>query len=208
LEVKQSRRERKKEETKQRILEVALELFRRQGFAATTVEQITEGADVGKGTFYNYFETKEAVISYYMKSVGDEKRKLIRPVLRQLPDTKSRLTWLFKGWAEFVRENRELVRIYMSETFKEYLTYGNINPDETGFEKFQAEIIGWGQEQGDIKKYFKAEDLGKYLNLLIFGPSSWYCAVSEDFPIEEKIAEAVGLFLEGAAHEGDGCEGN
>ena len=58
-----SRRERHRAETRARILQAALSLFARQGFAATRVEQITEAADVGKGTFFNYFPTKEHVLA-------------------------------------------------------------------------------------------------------------------------------------------------
>jgi len=57
-----SRRERKKRETRLRLMEAALQLFRQHGYDATTVEQIADAADVAKGTFFNYFETKEAIL--------------------------------------------------------------------------------------------------------------------------------------------------
>jgi len=57
-----SRRKRKKLQTRQRLMEVALRLFREQGYSDTTVGQITEAADVAKSTFFNYFETKEAIL--------------------------------------------------------------------------------------------------------------------------------------------------
>ena len=57
-----SRRERKKRETHRRLMGAALQLFREHGYDATTVEQIAEAADVAKGTFFNYFDTKEAIL--------------------------------------------------------------------------------------------------------------------------------------------------
>lgn len=57
-----SRRERKKQETCLRLMQAALRLFREQGYEVTTVEQIAEAADVAKGTFFNYFDTKEAIL--------------------------------------------------------------------------------------------------------------------------------------------------
>jgi AcrR family transcriptional regulator len=57
-----SRRERKKLETRQGLLEAALALFHEKGYEATTVEEITEQADVAKGTFFNYFPSKEALL--------------------------------------------------------------------------------------------------------------------------------------------------
>jgi AcrR family transcriptional regulator len=58
-----SRRERKKQETRQRLLECAWRLFQEKGIDQATVEDITEAADVAKGTFFNYFATKEAIVS-------------------------------------------------------------------------------------------------------------------------------------------------
>jgi len=57
-----SRRERKKQETRQRLLECAWRLFQERGYDDTTVEEITDAADVAKGTFFNYFQTKEALL--------------------------------------------------------------------------------------------------------------------------------------------------
>jgi len=58
-----SRRERKKFETHQSLLDAALTLFREKGYEDTTVEEITERADVAKGTFFNYFPSKEALLN-------------------------------------------------------------------------------------------------------------------------------------------------
>jgi len=57
-----SRRERKKLETRQALSEAAMVLFREKGYRATTVEEITERANVAKGTFFNYFSSKEVLL--------------------------------------------------------------------------------------------------------------------------------------------------
>jgi AcrR family transcriptional regulator len=57
-----SRRERKKQETRQALLQAAWVLFHDKGFDDTTIEEITERADVAKGTFFNYFSSKDALL--------------------------------------------------------------------------------------------------------------------------------------------------
>ena len=59
------RRERRAIETREKIFRVALDLFAKHGFNATTVDAIAEGADIGKGTFFNYFENKESILLQY-----------------------------------------------------------------------------------------------------------------------------------------------
>src|SRR3984957_18449821 len=60
-----NRRERHRVQTRDRLYRAALELFAARGFLETTVEDITEAADVGKGTFFNYFPTKEHTLAAY-----------------------------------------------------------------------------------------------------------------------------------------------
>jgi len=55
-------RQRRAAETRLRLFRCALQLFAERGFANVTVEEITEAADVGKGTFFNYFESKDHVL--------------------------------------------------------------------------------------------------------------------------------------------------
>ena len=65
-----SRRERKKRETRERIITTALELFGRKGIENTTVDEIAAAADIGKGTIYNYFRTNK-----------DKRFTMIRPLI-------------------------------------------------------------------------------------------------------------------------------
>ncbi len=56
------RRQRRASETRLRLFRCALALIAERGLPNVTVEDITEAADVGKGTFFNYFETKDHVL--------------------------------------------------------------------------------------------------------------------------------------------------
>jgi AcrR family transcriptional regulator len=74
-------RERKKLRTKRALSDIALSLFARQGFDATTVEEICERAEVSRSTFFRYFATKEAA------AFPDEDLRIaiVEQVLREHP---------------------------------------------------------------------------------------------------------------------------
>jgi TetR/AcrR family transcriptional regulator, cholesterol catabolism regulator len=102
------RRERKKEETKRRIFVAALELFHEKGFEHTTVDEITERADVAKGTFFNYFPHKQSVLAYlseeWLERV-EEQAALAHPLARD------RIMALFTAVAASYGENRALAHL-------------------------------------------------------------------------------------------------
>ena len=78
-----SRRERKKDETRERITQAAIELFTERGYEATTVDDIAAKADVAKGTFFNYFQRKEAVFDALAEQKAQEMEEVTRDLLAQ-----------------------------------------------------------------------------------------------------------------------------
>src|SRR5713226_7018938 len=71
------RRERKKATVRARIISVGIELFSKHGLSEVTVDQIAEAADVGKGTIYNYFASKEDIVVAFMVSLEERVQKRV-----------------------------------------------------------------------------------------------------------------------------------
>lgn len=72
-------RERKRIRTISHVQNVALELFLRNGYEATTVQQIAEAAEISESTFFRYFPTKEDVV------LQDDLDPILESALRELP---------------------------------------------------------------------------------------------------------------------------
>jgi AcrR family transcriptional regulator len=66
------RRQQNKEQTRKRILKVALELFRRKGLENATTREIASKAGIGEGTLFNYFRTKEDLALYFFQTATDD----------------------------------------------------------------------------------------------------------------------------------------
>lgn len=77
----EGRRERKKRELRSRIYETAQELFLGQGFEATTVEQIAAAADIAPATFFNHFQSKNALLGEMTSEVFAHLQALIEQYL-------------------------------------------------------------------------------------------------------------------------------
>src|SRR5271170_3369100 len=93
------RRERRTAETREGLFRAALDLFARKGFTETTVEDITESADVGKGTFFNYFPSKDHILLAFgemqlakLESAVDEARNTGEPMPQFLRSLGVRMT--------------------------------------------------------------------------------------------------------------------
>ncbi|MGO6899415.1 TetR family transcriptional regulator, partial [Rhizobium ruizarguesonis] len=70
-ETTEGRRERKRRQTRERIEQAAMTLFLQRGFDATTIEDITEAADVSKRSFFDYFPSKEEVVFAWQDAFAD-----------------------------------------------------------------------------------------------------------------------------------------
>lgn len=65
----QDRNSRRREQTRARLVEAAMTLIAQQGTERTRINEITELADVGFGSFYNYFESKDAMVDEVVREI-------------------------------------------------------------------------------------------------------------------------------------------
>jgi AcrR family transcriptional regulator len=145
----QSRRERKKDETRRRIFETAIELFRSKGFEATTVDDITERADVARGTFFNYFPKKEAVLAFLSEQRLVELEADASAVFSADRSAREKLLEVYDRAATAWEENREFSEYVLSELLRRAFTpVEEIGPR---WDEVLVKIIQQGQQTGELK---------------------------------------------------------
>jgi AcrR family transcriptional regulator len=68
-----------REEKRSQIMEVALELFSREGYHSTPISKIAREAGISKGLMYNYFDSKEELMLVILKKGMDQLAELFDP---------------------------------------------------------------------------------------------------------------------------------
>jgi AcrR family transcriptional regulator len=114
-----SRRERKKDETRERIATAALSLFRERGFAHTTVDEIAQRADVAKGTFFNHFPRKEAVLGWIaIEEIERLERSVDAALANPSLSSRDRILEVFELGTGIYQREPELLRVVFFEMMK------------------------------------------------------------------------------------------
>lgn len=198
MNVELSRRERKKDETRHRIFHAAIDLFRKQGFEQTTVDDITEKADVAKGTFFNYFRRKEAVLAYLTESrllaIEESAEALLaedRPVPEKLLD-------LLASMAAPYEEDHDLSRYVLRELMSRM--YLPSEEEMMRWHELFVNIIRRGQERGEIRPELAAERIERVIGCVFQGTIfQWGHCHPNVFPLLPELRERLTLVMEGFA---------
>ncbi len=200
----QSRLERKKERTRRRIIETGIRLVRHYGFEAATMEQIAEEADIAKGTLYNYFPSKEAIISAYVAQAFSERHPDRISQLRQLPDTRSRLVAILENLMERVQAQQDVFEWFLAYRVRHVVS---LRPDtgeavKRGFGALAVEIIHLGQQSGEIRDDLPLDMMVDLFEFVFVEIAKQFYAAPEMFDLHRAIEQGVSLFLSGTRKRG------
>lgn len=110
------RRRRSAEERRRQILDAALGLFARRGYAGTTTKAIAEQAGITEGLIFHYFGGKTELLVEAAKQ-GSALLADVRTLLREASDTPAEemMPRIARGWVELVRRQGDLVVMLVSE---------------------------------------------------------------------------------------------
>ena len=193
-----SRRERKKDETRHRIFHAAIDLFRKQGFEQTTVDEITEQADVAKGTFFNYFRRKEAVLAFLSETRLQAIEENAEAFLAEARPAREKLMDLYSTAASAYEEDRELSRYVLIE-----LMTRMFSPTEEVVVRWHEQIVRLvtqGQENGEFRRDLAPLRVEAVLTGLYYATLyEWVCCVPDAFPLIEELRARLTLAMEGIA---------
>ena len=194
-----TRRERHRAEIRDRLFRAALRLFAERGYLQTTVEDITNAADVGKGTFFNYFPTKEHVLAAF----GEDRIASIERGLEQARKTAGPILPVIKNLAiDLAGQSAESPALLRSI----YAAHASCEPVRAQMQKrsqnarkLLGEMFALAQERGEVRRDLSSADLGR-LTQLVFHGVTLVWALSPDSGLLE-TTEFVWDLISPAMHD-------
>jgi AcrR family transcriptional regulator len=197
-----SRRQRRSAEIRERLFSASLRLFGQKGFAETTVEDITEAADVGKGTFFNYFPSKDHILLAFgemqlrkLEAAIEMARQSGEPMPEFLRSLGARMT-------QEPTRNPAIIRALLQ-------AYLSTNPVRAAMMDIQrrvhvlhTQIIQLGQDRGEIRNDLPAAEIAQVFRQTIFGTLLIW-SLYGDATLHSRIETAFNLLWSGMAPQGN-----
>src|SRR5947199_3977070 len=110
----------KSEETRARILDAAMNLFRRQGFEEATMREIAAEAGVATGAAYYYFDSKDAIVLAFYDRAQREMEPLVEQALAAARDFEEKLRVLIAVKLDYFAPDRGLLAALAGHTDPEH----------------------------------------------------------------------------------------
>jgi len=187
------RRERRAAQTRERIFRAALRLFAERGFVATTVKDITEAADVGKGTFFNYFPSKEhAVAAFGEMQVSKVAAAVANPAARERP-LEATMRRMVQSLAEEPGRSPALMRAVLTAILTSapvrHLMLRNLERARM----LLAEFFRAAQQRGELRRDRKPEEIARAMQRMFFG-TMFMWAVDPSGALKDRFEQSFTLF--------------
>lgn len=192
-----NRRERKKEKNKGELIACAVGLFKEHGFAETSIDEITEKADISRGTLYNYFPDKESILVAYFQNKIAESGQQLRVSMSDAVGIQAKLNVLLEIMYQILIEDLDLAGVYFRYRLKDF--GGSFeNSQRSGIEPLLVELINTAQANREIRADFPPTVIARnfqflFMSYFIFNTQQG-SSVENQFDKEQVIE----LFLHGA----------
>jgi AcrR family transcriptional regulator len=191
-----SRRGRRSAELRERLFRAALEQFAKKGFLETTVEDITDAADVGKGTFFNYFPSKDHILLAFgelqlakLEMAMDEARQTSMPLPKFLRSLGARMT------EEPIR-HPAIVRAFLQAYLSSTPVRSAMLDLQGRVLALHSQMIELGQQRGEIRDDLPPAEIAQVFRQTIFGTLLIW-TLYEDGSLQERMATAFEVLWSG-----------
>jgi AcrR family transcriptional regulator len=192
------RRQRRSADIRERLFRAALHLFAEKGFAETTVEHITNAADVGKGTFFNYFPSKDHILLAFGEMQVAKLQDAVNTARRSNEPLPEFLRILGVRMTEEPTRNPAIIRAILQGFLSTSRVREAMMDMQERVERIHAQMIQFGQDRGEIRSDLPALEIAKVFRQTIFGTLLIW-SLYGDATLHSRIESAFNVLWSGLA---------
>ncbi|MBE7060114.1 MAG: TetR/AcrR family transcriptional regulator [Ruminococcaceae bacterium] len=185
----------KNRNTKGKIVSAAWRLFYTQGYDDTTIEEIIEESETSRGSFYHYFEGKDALLSS-LSYLFDEKYSELEGSLEKIEGSFEKLMYLNRELFDYIENNISLdllARLYSSQLItkgeKHLLDHNRV------YYKLLRRIVSEGQACGELTKDVTVNEIVKTYALCERALLYDWCICSGEYSLKSYGEKQMPMFL-------------
>ena len=181
--------------TRGKIVSAAWRLFYEQGYEHTTVEEIIEESGTSKGSFYHYFEGKDALLST-LSNLFDDKYIDLIPQLTDDMDAFEKLIFLNRELFRMI-ENSISVELIARLYSTQLVTKGDVHllDHNRVYYKLLRQIVADGQRKGELTNEKTASEIVKLYAMCERALIYDWCICSGEYSLSKYSAETLNMFL-------------
>lgn len=181
--------------TKSKIVSAAWKLFYDNGYENTTIEDIIFESGTSKGSFYHYFESKDALLGS-LAYLFDEKYEELEGEINQNTDSIENLLFLNRKLFEMVENTIDLElikRLYstqlVTKTEKQLLDHNRV------YYRLLRKIVIAGQEKNEITKQMSVNEIVKYYAFCERAIIYDWCLCNGDYSLSDSASKMMPFFM-------------
>lgn len=189
-----SLRDKKKIETKNNIFEVAGRLFKEKGYESTTVDEITREAGIGKGTFFNYFPTKEALLMDFVQQKEELVYDLVLKEMKKNTSVREKIKNVLVLVAKSNERDKELTKQFVFEHMRRY---GYDERKSTGLNILICDLLEKGIGTKEVKKSTDIKKAAGNITGVYFASLLEWLWSQSDYSFSEDISKKIDMIFDG-----------
>jgi AcrR family transcriptional regulator len=192
------RRQRRSAEIRERLFRAALNLFAQKGFAETIVEDITNAADVGKGTFFNYFPSKDHILVAFSDMQIAKLQEAVNH-MRQSPEPiPAFLRALTVRMTEEPGRSPDVVRALLQANLSNSAVRSAMKENHKRAHGLLTQLVEIGQQRGEVRRDLAAGELAHVFRQTAIGTLLVW-SVFGDASLPERLHTALNVLWMGLA---------
>jgi AcrR family transcriptional regulator len=190
------RRTRRSAETRERLFNAAMRIFAEKGFSEATVEDITNAADVGKGTFFNYFPSKEHILIAFSDMQMGKLERFVEIARHWKEPMRAFFRAMSQQMTSEPAKKPDVMRALLQANLSSVSVRELMRERNSRGERLLAEIVQIGQERGEFRRDVSALEMARVFRQMTFGTVLLWSVYGDD-SLAERLDRAIDILWTG-----------